>query len=262
MLRSCCWWIPVCDADRRNVRVRHAIFFVGANFRRFGGKLNFSINRALLFKLLLAAALLLSVAALFARGQDFKVLLQQVVGLVRNAGPATFFLAMAVLPAFGAPLSFFCLTAGSVFGPLLGMPLVLVLSLSAIAANIAFSHLLARRALRPSLAYLMGRLGYKLPQVNSGDSTDLIVLIRVTPGLPFPVQNYLLGLAAVPFPRYFVISCLIAFPLNSAIIIFGEALLQGRGRMALLGLLLVLAVMVGIHLVRRRYRTRTQSTAG
>lgn len=213
-------------------------------------------------KLTLAAAALLGLVLWLGAGHDVGAVVQAALDLLRSAGPAPFFLSMAILPAFGAPLSFFCLTAGSVFGPLLGMPLVILLALSAIGANVSLSYLLASRALRPPLEYLLRRLGYQLPQVDSGDVTDLIVLLRVTPGLPFPVQNYLLGLAAVPFPRYFVISCLIAFPLNSAIIIFGEALLQGRGRMALLGLLLVLAVMVGIHLVRRRYRTRTQSTAG
>src|SRR5258705_2504519 len=48
------------------------------------------------------------------------------------------------------------------------------------------------------------RSGYKLPEVAAGDATDLIVLVRVTPGVPFPVQNYLLGLAQVPVVKYAV----------------------------------------------------------
>lgn len=211
----------------------------------------------LVIKLVAGVAIVGGIGALLLHGQDLRAILQQLVNLLRSAGPAPFFLAMAVLPAIGAPLSFFCLTAGSVFGPQLGLPAVIVLSLCAIAANIALSHALARHALRPPLEYLIGRLGYRLPHVQSGDMTDLIVLLRVAPGLPFPVQNYLLGLAAVPFPRYFIISCLIAFPLNAAIIVFGEALMQGRGKMALVGLLLVLAVMAGIHLLRKRFQVRT-----
>jgi uncharacterized membrane protein YdjX (TVP38/TMEM64 family) len=139
------------------------------------------------------------------------------------------------------------------------MPAVMALSLSAIATNIAFTYLLATRALRPPLEARMKRLGYQMPRVASGDTTDLIVLLRVTPGLPFPVQNYLLGLAAVPFTRYLLVSCLIAFPLNAAIIFFGDALLQGKGRMALVGLLLLLALMAAIHLVRRHYRGKNAS---
>ncbi len=220
------------------------------------------MNRAssrlpLVLKLVAGVAVALGIGTLVLQGQDLRAVVEQLVDFLRSAGPATFFLAMAALPAFGAPLSFFCLTAGSVFGPQLGMPAVIALSLCAIAANIALGHVLACHALRPPLEYLIGRLGYRLPQVQSGDVTDLIVLLRVTPGLPFPIQNYLLGLAGVPFLRYFVISCLIAFPLNAAIVVFGEALMQGRGKTALLGLLLVLAVMVGIHLVRKRYQARS-----
>lgn len=204
--------------------------------------------------------LLLGLAALLAMGHDLRAFIQQGLELLRAAGPVTFFLAMALLPAAGAPLSFFCLTAGSVFGPQLGMPAVMLFSLVAIAANIALSYLLASRALRPPLEYVLKRLGYQLPRVATGDATDLIVLLRVTPGLPFPVQNYLLGLAAVPFVRYLLVSCLIAFPLNAAIIFFGEALLQGRGRMALVGLLLLLALMAAVHLVRRCYRARADAS--
>lgn len=213
-------------------------------------------NQALLIKLAVAAMLLLGVGFLLARDRDLMGLVQQGLALIRTTGPTSFFLAMALLPALGVPLSFFCLTAGSVFGPQLGMPVVMTLSLAAIATNIALSYLLATRALRPLLESLLSRLGYQMPRVASGDATDLIVLLRVTPGLPFPVQNYLLGLAAVPFTRYLLVSCLIAFPLNAAIIFFGEALLQGKGRTALLGLLLLLALMAVIHMVRRRYSAK------
>jgi uncharacterized membrane protein YdjX (TVP38/TMEM64 family) len=213
-------------------------------------------NRALLLKLAVVAAVVVVAALLLARGYDLKGLFQQGLGVIRDAGPAVFFTAMALLPAVGAPLLFFSLTAGSVFGPQLGLPLVMVLSLSAIALNMALSYVLASRAFRPLLESLVKRLGYRLPQVDSGDATDLIVLLRVTPGVPFPAQNYLLGLAGVPFVRYLVVSCLIQLPINGAVIFFGEALLHGKGKIALVSLLLLLALMTGAHLVRKHYSAK------
>ncbi len=210
-------------------------------------------NRALLLKLAVVAAVGVVGAVLLARGYNVKALVQQGLDLIRSAGPVTFFLAMLLLPAVGAPLSFFSLTAGSVFGPQLGLPLVMVLSLSAIALNMALSYVLASRAFRPLLESLVKRLGYRLPQVDSGDVTDLIVLLRVTPGVPFPAQNYLLGLAGVPFVRYLLVSCLIQLPINGAVIFFGEALLHGKGKIAFVSLLLLLALMTGAHLVRKHY---------
>jgi uncharacterized membrane protein YdjX (TVP38/TMEM64 family) len=203
---------------------------------------------------LLACAALLALVALY--GRELKPLLAYFFEFLGDAGPALFFLSMAVLPAGGVPLSFFTLTVGVTFAPQLGMPLVLLLALSAVTVNIALSYLLARRALRPPLEYVLQRLGYRLPEARPADATDLIVLLRVTPGIPFPVQNYLLGFAAVPFLRYLLVSCLVALPLNGAIIVFGEALLQGRGRAALLGLLAIMAMMAAISLVRRSYSRR------
>ncbi len=216
-------------------------------------------NRALLLKLAVAAVVVVAGGVLLARGYNVKELVQQGLDLIRSAGPVTFFLAMLLLPAVGAPLSFFSLTAGSVFGPQLGLPLVMVLSLSAIALNMALSYVLASRAFRPLLESLVKRLGYRLPQVDSGDVTDLIVLLRVTPGVPFPAQNYLLGLAGVPFVRYLVVSCLIQLPINGAVIFFGEALLHGKGKIALVSLLLLLALMTGAHLVRKHYGAKKKT---
>lgn len=210
-------------------------------------------NRVLLLKLAAVGVVLLLGAVLIARGYDIRGLIREGLALIRSAGPGTFFLAVALLPAAGAPLSFFSLTAGSVFGPQIGMPAVIALTLAAITFNMALCYFLATRLLRPVLEALLTRLGYKLPQVDSGDTTDLIVLLRVTPGVPFPVQNYLLGLAQVPFGKYLLVSCLIQLPANTAFILFGDALLHGRGKIAFLSLGAILALMAATHLVRKHY---------
>jgi len=212
-----------------------------------------SPNRTLLLKLAVGGVVVLAAGLFLARGYDLKGLIQQGLALIRSAGPVTFFLAVALLPAVGAPLSFFSLTAGSVFAPQIGMPAVIALTLAAITINMALCYFLATRLLRPVLEALLTRLGYKLPQVDSGDTTDLIVLLRVTPGIPFPVQNYLLGLAQVPFGKYLLFSCLIQWPANAAFILFGDALLQGRGKIAFISLGAILALMAATHLVRKHY---------
>jgi uncharacterized membrane protein YdjX (TVP38/TMEM64 family) len=210
-------------------------------------------NRALLIKLGVAAVALLVVGLLVARGLDLRALLESALTLIRDAGPVAFFTAMAILPAFGAPVSFFSLTAGSVFGASLGMPMVVVLANISILVNMALSYFLASRAFRPLLEALVKKLGYQLPKVESDDTTDIIVLLRVTPGLPFPVQNYLLGLARVPFAKYMIISGVISGSLTTAFILFGDALLHGKGKMALVSVLLLLALTVATHMARKHY---------
>ena len=168
-----------------------------------------------------------------------------------GAGPGAFFVAMAVLPVAGVPMSPFALSAGPLFGAKLGTPLIIGFGLAAITFNLTVTYWLARRWLRPLLARLVTRLGYKLPVVERGDATDLIVLLRVTPGPPFFVQNYLLGLAEVPFGRYLVISCAVQWSFNVAFMLFGDALSQGHGKRAMVAIGLLIALVVGTHLVRK-----------
>lgn len=210
-------------------------------------------NRALLLKLAVMAVVLLVGAVLVARGYDLMGLIRQGLAVIRSAGPAVFFTAQAILPAVGVPQTAFSLPAGSLFGAELGMPVVVLLSLLALTVNMTLSYWMASHLLRPLCEWLILRLGYKTPHVESGDATDLIVLLRVAPGLPFPVQNYLLGLARVPFGKYLLISCLISGSLNTAFVLFGEALLQGKGRTALTSLLVILVLVVGAHLLRKHY---------
>jgi len=210
-------------------------------------------NRALLLKLAAAGAALLMAAALVARGVDLRALVAQGLDLIRTAGPVAFFLAMALVPAAGVPFLVFLLPVVSLFGPRFGTPVTVGLALSAATANMAFTYALARWALRPVLTRLVARLGYKIPEVAAADATDLIVILRVTPGIPFCVQHYLLGLANVPFGRYLLISCLAVWPVATGFMLFGDALLHGKGKVALLSLSLLLAATATLHLVRKHY---------
>lgn len=210
-------------------------------------------RRFRLIRLGVVALVLLIGVVLVLRGYDVRGAIDEGLALVRGAGPAVFFLGMAVLPAFGAPQMAFTLTAGSLFSPQLGMPLVVVLALLAMLFNMVFSYWMASRVMRPVLEALLKRLDYKIPQVQQGDETGLIVLLRVTPGIPFPVQNYLLGLARARFGRYLLISFAIQGPLNSAFIIFGDALLQGNGKLAFYGISVIAFLLVGTTLLRKHY---------
>jgi uncharacterized membrane protein YdjX (TVP38/TMEM64 family) len=170
---------------------------------------------------------------------------------VTQAGPLVFFGAMAILPGFGVPMAPFALSAGPLFGQQLGFTALIVFGIAALTLNLTATYWLARRWLRPWLTRLLAKFGYGIPQVDRGDITDLIVLLRVTPGVPFFVQNYLLGLANAPFGRYLAISCVVQWPIICGFILFGDALSQGRGKVIVTSVLLIAALIVGTHLVRK-----------
>lgn len=185
-----------------------------------------------------------------------------VMAQVSAAGPVVFFTAMAILPMFGAPNLAFALTAGPLFGERLGLVAVTVYSLIALTINLTLAYWLARRWLRPWLTKVLLRFGYELPNVPLGDETDFIVLLRVTPGVPFLVQNYLLGLGKAPFGRYMAISCVVVWAQNIGFIFFGDALNQGKGRLAMYAIMLILALVVGLHLVRKHYGKKKPAAPG
>lgn len=207
--------------------------------------------------LVVAAVVLLAAIAAFvlivARGIDVRQIASDLVAFLRSAGPVFFFIGMALMPALGAPIAAFSLAAGPAFSDQLGVPTVMVLAMCALTVNMSASYLLARRLLRPAVVALLARFNYQLPQVNGRSINDLAVLLRITPGIPFPVQNYLLALAGVPFLRYLLISCVIAFPLNLALIAFGDALLKGNARAILIGFMVLVALLTGTQLLRRLY---------
>ena len=186
-------------------------------------------------------------------GFDIKSIYEQGEIIVRELGPTVFFLAMAVLPAVGAPLTLFTLPAGSVFAPVLGMPMVLVCVWLSIAVNLALTYWLSRNILRPWLLKLCAWLGYKLPEVSEANHRGLVILVLVTPGPPYVLQSYLLGLAGIPFLTYFFISWVISSSYACAFVMFGDALVHGKGKMVLVSIMLFAVLTVGVQLLRRHY---------
>ena len=99
-------------------------------------------------------------------------------------------------------------------------------------------------------------LGYKLPEVSEANHRGLVILVRVTPGPPYVLQSYLLGLAGIPFPTYFFISWVISSSYACAFVMFGDALMQGRGKMVLFSIGLFAVLTVGVQLLRRHYASK------
>lgn len=210
-------------------------------------------------KLAMAGVVVVGGALLLLRGFDVPGAIEDTLALIREAGPVTFFAAMAVLPAIGVPASVFTLTAGPVFGPRLGMPLVVVLSVAAMMANIVMTYFLARRALRPVLERVFDRLGYRVPEVAPEDMMDLSIIVRVTPGSPFPVQNYLLGLARVPFGKYVLVAFVVQAIYTPAFVLFGDALLHGKGKMVVVAASLLVVAVVATQWVRKRMARKKEA---
>lgn len=186
------------------------------------------------------------------QGYDVRGSIAWAMEQVRALGPGRFFGLMALLPSAGVPVSFFTLTVGPLFAPTLGLPLVFVLSLGALGINLAFTYVLARWLVRPWVEWVCTWLGFKIPVIAEVDQRSLVILVRVMPGLPYIIQNYLLGMARIPFLLYFTISWLVVCVYTTVFILFGDALAQGEGRGVVVAVSLIIAVTVGVRFLRKR----------
>lgn len=98
------------------------------------------------------------------------------------------------------PASLLGLAAGAIYGIALGFGL----SATGVALGAALAFLLARSALRPGIARTMDR-NPKLRRLDAAITRDgwrLVLLMRVSPLMPFSLTSFALGLSGIAFRPY------------------------------------------------------------
>ncbi len=177
---------------------------------------------------------------------------QAMVDWVASFGPIPFFAAMAILPLLWAPITPFLLLAGAVYE----LPVAIIGCSLALSTNMALSWLLAGKLFRPAFERLAHRFGYKVPEMTRQSMITVAVLIRITPGPPFPLQNYLLGLSGMPFGWYMGISVPLSLTMALSIIIFGDAILKGNVAVVLLAIVLFVVLSLAVRQLRTRLKNK------
>ena len=179
--------------------------------------------------------------------------IRAMVEWIKAFGAIPFFAAMAILPLLWAPVSPFLIVAGAAYD----LPVALGGCGLALAINMAISWLLAGKLFRPAFERLVHRFGYSVPEVTPKTMISIAVLLRITPGLPFPLQNYLLGLAKMPFAWYMAISVPLTLTMASSIIIFSDAILKGNKTVVMLAVGLFIALGLIVRQARARLKRKS-----
>jgi len=173
------------------------------------------------------------------------------------SGPVVYGAIYAVAVVALVPGSLLTLAAGAAFGLAVGL---LVSSLSSVAgASVAF--LIARHAARKRVE----RLARDHPRFDAVDRAirdggwKIVAMLRLSPAVPFNLQNYLYGLTPIGFGAYVLASGLAMLPGTFLYVYLGHvssaALGQGRGRSAwewvALGVGLVATAALTVYLTKR-----------
>ncbi len=175
---------------------------------------------------------------------------------LRGVPPLLFFSAFIVATFLPVPVGLFYLAAGVVYG--IGP------ALAWIAGSLVISNLLIHSAsksfLRPSLESLVTRRGHRIPRFDSPlDEALFITLIRLTPGVPYFLQNLILAVADLDLMRFVVLSVAFQMVYVIGFVVLGRSALDGRLGWVVGGLALIIAVAVAARILSRR-RGRPSNT--
>ena len=157
-------------------------------------------------------------------------------------------LAIFILPIFFFPVSLIFMIAGNkaACGECSFWEVYAFCALG-LTLNVLFTYFLA--AFFGSFAErLLAKRGVSVPKVRSDDECEVILLIRMIPGNPLIIQNYILGLARVNYLKYVLISVPFQLITLAAYMYFGESVFEGdfAGISMAVSLIVILALIARI----------------
>lgn len=175
--------------------------------------------------------------------------------LVRN--PSALFWALVFLPGLPVPTSALLFTAGVVWRekPVMAC----LLCMLAITLNLTWTYWLAAGPARRLVEKMLAATTVQIPDLPRGDHLKLILVLKLTPGIPFFIQNYLLGFLRAPFLLYLPISILCNGVIGTGVVLSGVGLADGKLMPALTGISLIALGVVLTQFVRGWLAKRKQA---
>lgn len=120
-------------------------------------------------------------------------------------GYAVYLLLVWTLPLIGFPISAFYIFCGAAFPPFVGLGLTSV----GLMLNMTVGYWIGRYFLHRPLSVYLGKTKFNSALINQRNLLRMTILVRAVPGVPYFMQNYLLGMARVPVRTYLTISWMI-----------------------------------------------------
>lgn len=170
-----------------------------------------------------------------------------------EAHPWALVLAVASLPGFGVPSSPLLILSGVVLGPIYGIPLALLITIGAQAFCTAWTYALAARPLRSVLKKLFFSRR-PLPDLHPNRAIQLGLLLRLTPGVPYALQNIVLGLVGMRFYPYLLVSVPTTAIWATGFVLTGGAIFEGRIGLAITGLAILVALGITTRILTQKFK--------
>jgi len=99
---------------------------------------------------------------------------------------------------------------------------------------------------------LLAATSLRIPELPRGNDLRMILIVRLTPGLPLFLQNYLLGFFRVPFRLYLPVSMGCSGLIASGIVLSAAGVADGNLTTILTGVPLIVLGWVVVRMIRQR----------
>lgn len=171
-----------------------------------------------------------------------------------KANPAWLFLAIVVLPGFPVPASALMILAGTVWRdrPVMAC----LICLAGMALNMSWTYWLAAKPARGLVERYLAHSTIRLPELPKGDHMQVILLMRLTPGIPLFFQNYLLGFLRVPFLPYLAVSLCCTGMIAIGVVLSSAGVADGNLKPVISGAALIALGVVLVRMLRGRLKRR------
>ena len=103
----------------------------------------------------------------------------------------------------------------------------------------------------------LSKRNISIPEVPEYEQYELTFLLRMIPGNPMAVQNYLLGLADIPFFKYVIVSIPVQLVQVAAYVYFGEGIFSAKASEFILGMSFLVILAVVARMLEKAYKKRT-----
>lgn len=169
--------------------------------------------------------------------------------------PGVLFAALVFLPGLPVPTSALLFLAGTVWRerPVMAC----AVCLAAIALNMTWTYWLAARPGRRLVEKLIRTGNLRIPELPMGNHLRLLLLLRLTPGFPLFLQNYLLGFFRVPFRLYLPVSMCCTGLISCGVVLSGAGVADGNLTPVLSGVGLIVLGYVLVQWLRAKMLRRS-----
>jgi len=165
--------------------------------------------------------------------------------------PWALFVVMATLPGLGFPSSATLMLFGVVVAPHYGMPAAVALAIAAQSLCSIWTYGLAAGPLKRLLRRYLQR-ERALPEMSKHNAVRLGLILRLTPGIPYALQNIILGIMGMRFRDYLLVSIPTTSLWTACFVITGGAIFKGQLGWAITGFVILIVVILATRMRSRK----------